>query len=570
MARSVPKRATDGGDRLTVAGKFTSADALAVEAGAQVRVPQGGATDRAAKRREKRRPSDGDAPDTPEPYRLYTVEELLNLPLPKPLVEDILVAGSFIVFYGQPGTAKTFTAVDIALKIALGRPWFGHAVRRGPVVYVDYEGSADIGQRVKAWLIENDVSASEFSSASFLLETVNILDEADIERLFVTIDALAVRPALLIIDTLARAMGGAEENSAKEMGRAIAVVDRLRARYGCAVILIHHTTKSGETERGSGALRAASHTMIEFWEENRVNITMHCSRQKDLRPFDDIEFDLIEIEWEGKEGKKETSCVLRRKGDDDERLPEKQEKALLALAEFPKDEGATPTEWERESGLSEGTFRRARQGLVEKSYVTKTPPRKGGGKVHVTDDGWECIEAIRAKERGGEKTRSHGASSDSRHTPPRGRHGENGGDHGSLPPPPFPLRKGGAAGKAAGTNPLANCPEQSLGTLRRVTGKRTEKSPDYSGAIDLEGLNCWLSAWHRKTKAHRNLSLRVRAKDRTSEGEGAVSLCDAKRAIWRGDLTIGGLTFELAARGIGHGPSLVLFNVGKGEGPNRS
>jgi hypothetical protein len=531
-------------------------------------------------RRDNRRSSDGarpedDAGEAPTRYRLYTVEELLNLPSPEPLIERILFKGSFIVIYGQPGTAKTFCVVEMALDIALGRPWFGHATQRGPVVYIDYEGSADIGQRVRAWLIENKLPASAFTSASFLLETINILAEDDLNRLFATLDGLETRPALVVIDTLARATVGADENTSKEMGRAVAAVDRLRARYGCAVILIHHTTKKGDTERGSGTLRAASHTMIEFWEQDRVNITMHCSRQKNLQPFDDIEFDLIDIEWVGKDGKKETSCILRPKAGDDEQLSEKEKKALLALAEFSKDEGATPTEWERAAELPNTTFRRVRETLEDKNYVTKTPPKKGGGKVRITDDGWTYIEAIHAKERGGEKSSSPGTSSLSRHTPPPGRHEKNGGDHYSLPPPALPSRRAGVAGKAdeevgEGESALSGTPEQTAGKLKEIVEKKTPKHPDYKGSIMLDERNYRLAAWKGKKNGRVCLSLCATDPDDWSENKGALFLHDPKNGIWRGHLTIEDVEYELAARGDGDGPARVWINARAREERNRS
>ena len=73
----------------------------------------------------------------------------------------------------------------------------------------------------------------------------------------------AHKPKLIVIDTLAMAFPGLEENSADAMGRVVAVARKL-TEHGAAVILVHHDTKSeGGTPRGhsllNGALDAALH-----------------------------------------------------------------------------------------------------------------------------------------------------------------------------------------------------------------------------------------------------------------------------------------------------------------------
>lgn len=65
------------------------------------------------------------------------------------------------------------------------------------------------------------------------------------------------RPGLIVIDTLAMAFPGMDENSAEGMGRVVAVA-RALTKWGAAVILIHHGTKAeGNTPRGHSLLNGA-------------------------------------------------------------------------------------------------------------------------------------------------------------------------------------------------------------------------------------------------------------------------------------------------------------------------
>ena len=67
----------------------------------------------------------------------------------------------------------------------------------------------------------------------------------------------ARRPALVIIDTLAVAFPGLEENTAEGMGKVVAAARSL-TKWGAAVILIHHDTKAGDgLPRGHSLLNGA-------------------------------------------------------------------------------------------------------------------------------------------------------------------------------------------------------------------------------------------------------------------------------------------------------------------------
>src|ERR671939_1190480 len=96
--------------------------------------------------------ADALAPDTPErASRLLTVEELEQLPAPRWLVHNHLVAETISVLFGPSGGGKTFVAFDLALAIATGQPWLGEPVEAGYVVYATGEGLSGLARRIQAW-----------------------------------------------------------------------------------------------------------------------------------------------------------------------------------------------------------------------------------------------------------------------------------------------------------------------------------------------------------------------------------------------------------------------------------
>ena len=78
-----------------------------------------------------------------------------------------------------------------------------------------------------------------------------------------TVDGMVV--AMVIIDTLARAMPGADENSAQEVGLVIAGCDLVRDALECTVVPIHHSGK--DVARGArGTPKLCGGPGIPLWK----------------------------------------------------------------------------------------------------------------------------------------------------------------------------------------------------------------------------------------------------------------------------------------------------------------
>ena len=226
---------------------------------------------------------DGDQPE--RTTRLLTIEELEQLPAPRWLVHNHLVAETISVLFGPSGGGKTFVALDLALTVATGQPWLGtEAVEGGYVVYATGEGLAGLARRIQAWRAAHGHPSLE--RFRVLPVAVQFMDAADLEQLRADLRSLPEAPKLIIVDTLARSMIGAEENSAKDMGLFLDGVEQITREWGAHVLLVHHTGKNGETERGTSALRGFVQTMLKLVGEDGL-ATLSCDKQKDgAAPFE--------------------------------------------------------------------------------------------------------------------------------------------------------------------------------------------------------------------------------------------------------------------------------------------
>lgn len=220
------------------------------------------------------------------------------------LVKGLLDLGAMSVMYGASNTGKSFLAMMLAYYIASGRAWAGMKVTRSGVAYIVGEGARGIGRRAAALRAKY----GPCDGFNLLRSGVNLFDAgADLEPLIVAIQGLG-GVGFIVIDTLARAMAGGDENSTKDMSAFVKNIDRLRAATGAHVMLVHHSGKvAANGARGSSALRAATDTEIEI-ADGQFAVT----KQRDLDKSFSCAFALDEVELRrDQDGDRIVSCTVR-------------------------------------------------------------------------------------------------------------------------------------------------------------------------------------------------------------------------------------------------------------------
>ena len=289
---------------------------------------------------------------------VLNVRGLANLPPLRYLLGDKLVAGGLNVLFGPPGSGKSFYALMLALQVAMNQP-------SDYALYIAAEGGNNLINRVQAWVKHHRQVPERIG---FVCQEVpNLLEPVSVQRL---LDATAKHKAtLVVIDTLARCMVGGDENSAKDMGRAIDSLGRVQRETGAAILLIHHTGKSNMSERGSSALRGAADMMLELSNDDGT-IRVECSKSKDSAGFETEFYRPITVTTE-----RGTSLVLlpadRVLDAPGQSLTTNQRTIIEWLATKVFDEGARTLDLKRATGLNDGSFYSAlkslsRRGLIEK------------------------------------------------------------------------------------------------------------------------------------------------------------------------------------------------------------
>ena len=247
----------------------------------------------------------------PQTFGLVSAAELMCKAGPISwLVKGYFEADTVAQIFGPPGSFKSFIALGVAVSVASGLHWHGHAVsRQGPVVYICGEGHNGLARRLMALCqvrgIGPDTLPLVFSSAA-----VGLSDADNAERLKVTIDALAQPPVLIVVDTLARNFGAADENSTIDMNAFIANLDALRRE--ATVLVVHHSGHTNqERERGSSALRGAIDANYDV-DDNLHVVHLTALKMKDAQLPATLYLTprVVELPIPDEEGQHATSVVL--------------------------------------------------------------------------------------------------------------------------------------------------------------------------------------------------------------------------------------------------------------------
>ncbi len=298
--------------------------------------------------------------------RLLTRSALRDLPDPAPLIDNVLDQGTCALLYGYRGTLKTFIALDWGLCGATGRSWQGRQTEQSRVLCVAAEGAFGSKARVGAWETGWQISVSD-DNFSLLPRPVNLTQAPDVANLGALISWGGF--SLVIIDTLARCMVGADENSAKDIGivvdRLYWLLDKTPGRRG-VVLGVHHTGKDARTLRGSSAFEAGVDTVYSVTRDGGM-VTLNREKRKDGPEPDrhELRLDLIEGSGSGVISAGNLSTGGVDKSDRADRL-------LSTFVHHFMSTGATKAELRLVADMPPATFHRALSDLLKRGDLINT------------------------------------------------------------------------------------------------------------------------------------------------------------------------------------------------------
>ena len=240
----------------------------------------------------------------PKPLKTIKIEswdEIQDEPV-EWLIEGVIPVGSFTALYGPPGSFKSFIALDIAEAIATGRSWMGKPVNKtGAVLYLAGEGFGGIGARIKACKMHHQTE--DGAPIYIVRHQLNLRSSAeDFNALMMAVVMLVEQTgmefSLAIVDTLARAFGGGNENSSEDMGAFITAMGKVQEFLNCALMVLHHSGKdAAKGLRGHSSLLGAVDTELELLRfDEQMKGVLTISKQKDGADNERFGFEMVKVE----------------------------------------------------------------------------------------------------------------------------------------------------------------------------------------------------------------------------------------------------------------------------------
>jgi len=167
------------------------------------------------------------------------------------LIEGLWPADAYGVLAAEDKAGKTWAALDLAVSVAAGHPWFGHHPCPTPgrvLVFLGEGGERSIVRRLRGIAAHKRVDLEQVSAAPGLRVCFRVpMLRAGADLLAVERE-LSERPArLVVLDPLYLAAAGqASGGNLYEMGAVLTPIQAICQRAGAALVVVTHWNKTGE------------------------------------------------------------------------------------------------------------------------------------------------------------------------------------------------------------------------------------------------------------------------------------------------------------------------------------
>lgn len=197
-------------------------------------------------------------------------------------VEGLIQRGGNGIIVGDPGSAKSFSTLDLAHHLVAGVDWLGHKIsKRMKVAYIAREDHAGLTQHRGLSLLKGyargDVgwALSEIELNEWLYyntraqsDTFSLQNQMDVQEI---IEAFKDKGIEMAFFDVFRRLWEGDENDNREVAKVLAVLTRIQTECNCSVALVHHLNKS---EGGTIFQRIRGAGSIYGWREWAFGISI--------------------------------------------------------------------------------------------------------------------------------------------------------------------------------------------------------------------------------------------------------------------------------------------------------
>ena len=314
----------------------------------------------------------------------FSIEPIVEFSKGTPLawiVRGLLPKAEVGMIFGAGNSGKTFFIFDVTCAIARGIPWRDARTKQGKCLYIVAEGVGGFRSRARAYAKANGMPLENLD-VGIIGDSPNLVESGDVLALGSALDDFG-DPTLIVVDTLAAATPGANENSGEDMSVVLTHCKGLSRRTGALVMLVHHSGKdAGRGARGwSGWLGGADCQIEVTADEVSGCKTATTTKQKDGGRGTVYKYTIPVVRVGiDEDGEHVDSCYVEV-DDSPEEMPLDKEDIVLQVIERETLDGLSPTlndVWESAAVLLPGGIKDARKTLttlIKSGVVTEDQGR---------------------------------------------------------------------------------------------------------------------------------------------------------------------------------------------------
>lgn len=234
--------------------------------------------------------------------QLISVNHLSSITSREYLVKDLLLFGQVSMLAGPPNMGKTSVIASIAAHAALGETLGTRKVAHAATLYVAAEDPQGVAERGAAVLKKRRSEALPFD---VFPKSIDLTESSVMDWFSKALDEHRRRNGIeklfLVFDTLNLCLGDGDENSSRDMGRAISNAQRIARQHNAHVMIVHHATHSDpEKPRGSSAMIGNCDTLLTLNEAKTKTgeavIAVQQRKQRSLVRGEPVLFKLAAVE----------------------------------------------------------------------------------------------------------------------------------------------------------------------------------------------------------------------------------------------------------------------------------
>lgn len=336
------------------------------------------------------RERNAEPPAPSQPIERFTFAELRAAypRLNPPIIEGLIREGETCNVIANSKAGKSWLGYGMALSVIMGQPWLGRfATSAGRVLLVDNElHRCTLANRIPAVADAMGIPAEHYAGELHVWPLRgNLRGLADLEDEIQEIEVANFK--LIMLDAMYRfAIEGVSENDNAAMATMYNRLDRIAERTKAAIVLIHHATKGGQSEKritdvgaGAGAQSRAADCHLILREHEEPGVVVLEAAVRSFAPVEPLALQWQFPLWVPVAGI-DPSRLKGRLSAGEQRQSERDREGIEAVAIALGGDAATVSQLRGKTGISKERLLRLLGIMQSQGRMTVAPTNVRGNE----------------------------------------------------------------------------------------------------------------------------------------------------------------------------------------------